>query len=318
MSPAGTREAPAPAAGPRWLDERLARGELIIIDGAMGTELQARGVPMHGITWSAHALLEHGDVTREIHEEYIRAGADVIIANTFSTARHMLEPVGLGAEVGALNRRAVALACEARDAVAERPIAIAGSISNFMADERDAYWLDPARLRATFDEQASLLAAAGADLLALEMLERPAVARVALEAAKATGLPVWAGISARTSPEDQSKMVVFDYPEVDIRDLIETVVDCGPGVVNVMHCEFAHTVMGLQVVREAWRGPLGAYPNAGTFHRPQWEFRSVAEDEIVAAARSWVREGAQIIGGCCGLGPAHIRALCRADLRHGG
>ena len=97
------------------LQARIGRGEVIILDGATGTELQSRGVPMHGFAWSAAALDTHPETVRAVHEDYVRAGADVIITNTFATARHVLEPAGLGERVRALNQRAVALAQEARE-----------------------------------------------------------------------------------------------------------------------------------------------------------------------------------------------------------
>ena len=93
--------------GVSQLGERLAAGEVIIIDGAMGTELQRRGVPMDKVAWSAAAIASHPDTIREIHEDYIRAGAEVIIANTFGAARHVLARASLGERVGELNRRAV-------------------------------------------------------------------------------------------------------------------------------------------------------------------------------------------------------------------
>ncbi|HYA50783.1 MAG TPA: homocysteine S-methyltransferase family protein, partial [Streptosporangiaceae bacterium] len=66
---------------------RLADGELVIIDGGMGSQLQAEGVPMDEVAWSARANLDHPDVVQRVHEEFIRAGAEVIIANTFAASR---------------------------------------------------------------------------------------------------------------------------------------------------------------------------------------------------------------------------------------
>ena len=90
--------------GPDWLNAKLTAGEILIIDGAMGTELEARGVPMHAKAWSAAAIKTHPDVVRETHADYIRSGARVIISNTFATGRHMLEPADLGDEVANINR----------------------------------------------------------------------------------------------------------------------------------------------------------------------------------------------------------------------
>src|ERR1700730_12497971 len=114
------------------LARRLAVGEVIILDGAVSTELQRRGVPVDKSSWFGFANLGHIDVVQSLHEDYIRAGADVIIANTHSTSRAGLEPAGLGNRVEEVNRRAVEAALRARDAVADRPVAVAGSISSFI------------------------------------------------------------------------------------------------------------------------------------------------------------------------------------------
>ncbi|MGH6932345.1 MAG: homocysteine S-methyltransferase family protein [Dongiaceae bacterium] len=115
--------------------ERLARGDVIILDGAMGTELQHRGVPMDHVAWSARALATHPGVIRSIHEDYVRVGADIIITNSFGASRHVLEPAGLGDSLADLNRRSVTLAKAARDrAAGGRDIAIAGSISSWVAE----------------------------------------------------------------------------------------------------------------------------------------------------------------------------------------
>jgi S-methylmethionine-dependent homocysteine/selenocysteine methylase len=114
----------------RTLGERLARGDVMILDGGTGTELQRRGVPMDGVAWSAAAMLHHGDTLREIPADYIRAGAVIITTNIFAAARHVLVPAGLGDRVRELNRTAVALARDARDRPAGgRDVRIAGSIS---------------------------------------------------------------------------------------------------------------------------------------------------------------------------------------------
>ena len=83
-----------------WVQRRLSgEGLPLLIDGGMGTELEKSGVPMDGKVWSARAMLSNPDKVRDVHERYIRAGAEAIITNTFSSARHMLEPGDLGAEV---------------------------------------------------------------------------------------------------------------------------------------------------------------------------------------------------------------------------
>src|SRR5207244_2280037 len=159
------------------------------------TELQARGVPMDDAAWCGVANLECGDVVRQVHEDYIRAGAAVVIANTFSTDRSRLEEAGVGDRVEEVNRRAVEAALEARERAGRPEVVVAGSLSRAAAFAIDRKPLPggPARLREVYSEQAGILAAAGVDLFALEMITGVEHGEPALEAARATGLPLWLG-----------------------------------------------------------------------------------------------------------------------------
>ena len=79
-----------------------------------------------------------------------------------------------------------------------------------------------------------------------------------------------------------------------------------------MHSEIDITQSAITRISEKYKGPIGAYPNAGYWERPQWIFvDQVSPDDYLQKAKSWVEKGAQIIGGCCGIGPKHIRALTR-------
>ena len=116
----------------KTLEARLAGKEVVILDGAVGTQLQKMGVPMSNLAWAATALQTHPYTVRLMHENYIRAGVDIITVNSYSAARHNLAPLGLGDLTCELNLRAVVLAREARDRCAkERPVYIAGSVSNY-------------------------------------------------------------------------------------------------------------------------------------------------------------------------------------------
>ena len=114
------------------LRQRIDGGEVIILDGAVGTQLQALGVPIGLTAWAAIALHSHPDTVRQMHETYIKDGVDIITTNTFSSGRHCLEPLGKGDLTRELNLRAVVLAQEARERAAkDRPVYIAGAISNY-------------------------------------------------------------------------------------------------------------------------------------------------------------------------------------------
>jgi S-methylmethionine-dependent homocysteine/selenocysteine methylase len=188
-------------------------------------------------------------------------------------------------------------------------VAIAGSMSDFITDRDNPDWLSETRLRATFREQAELLAEAGVDLLALEMMQEPEIAIPAIEAAIDTGLPVWVGCSCR-QVGDEGRLGFFDFPERDFRELLDAIDGLPVGVIGIMHSEVPDVVPGIDMVRERWSGAMAVYPESGFFTMPNWQFVDIiSTDDLVNEARGWREKGVQLIGGCCGIGPAHIEAL---------
>ena len=292
-----------------WLENRiLGDGPPLIIDGGMGTELEKSGVPMDGKVWSGRAVLSHPDAVRQIHEEFITAGAEVIIANTFAAARHMLEPGGLGDYVSEINLNAVKLAQQARENVAAEPVAIAGSICEW-APTDDPHWNTPEAVGQSSREQAELLAEAGVDLIALEMCEQTEFSVAATEAALEVGLPVWIGMSAKTHKGCNS-LSVFDYEELDFESLVKGLAVYPAMMMNIMHTPVPDINEAMRIVRKYWNGPVGIYPESGYFTMPNWQFVDVIEpEELAKSAQSWIDEGVRMVGGCCGLGAEHIAAL---------
>ncbi len=289
------------------LRQRLDEGEVVILDGAMGTELERRGVPMDDAAWSAAALITHPDTVREVHEDYVRAGADVIITNTFATARHVLEPAGMGERFRGLNARAVTLAKEAREAATERPVSIAGSISTFTARYDYSYEPRAEKARANYREQAEVLAESGVDVLALEMMRDLEQTTYAVEEAVTTGLPVWVGFSCKTTGEGTP--VLWDG-ENTLAEALQRIPSLGASLVSIMHTLTEDTPAALREVTGRWPGPVGAYPHSGEFIMPNWQFTDmISPEDFAAEARGWLDAGARLIGGCCGIGPEHVRLL---------
>ena len=111
------------------LQGRLAAGETILMDGGMGSEIERRGV-ISPTTWSGGSMLTHPEVVRDIHQEYIEAGAEIIITNTFSTGRDVLEEGGLEHKVAEANKLGIEAAVQARrNAGTEDSVVIAASVS---------------------------------------------------------------------------------------------------------------------------------------------------------------------------------------------
>ena len=293
------------------LQERLDGKDVIILDGAIGTELQLRGAPMDGMAWCAVATKTQPDMLRGLHEDYIRAGADVITSNTYSSCRHVLEAAGLGDETVEINRRAVELAREARDAVADRPVWVAGALSCFTAGLDHDRRPDAELAKANYREQAEVMAEAGVDVIVLEMMMHSERAAAAVEGAASTGLPVWVGFSCRSGDDGDVMMYPHSGDIERFAEVIPKVLAAGGSVAGVMHSTIEDTGPALDVLREHWSGPLLAYPESGEeFVMPIWQYHElVSPDALAAACADWVAKGVQIVGGCCGTRVDHIRAL---------
>lgn len=300
------------------LELSLKAGKLIVIDGATGTELERRGAAMHDKAWCAMATLTAPELLRGVHEDYIRAGARLITANTFSTNRLMLEPAGLESHFETLNRRAVELACQARERTGTiGRVAVAGSMSHQVpliggGDQRDHHAIpSPEVAAAYFREMAEVLAESGVDLILLEMMSDPALANPAMAAAVATGLPVWVGFSVRAG--EAGTPVAYARPELDATAMFDAIALEGVRVAGIMHSPVNLIASTLELLKQRWSGPLMAYPDSGYFEMPHWQFVDIIPpDDFVAFSRPWIAAGVQIVGGCCGLGVEHIKALTAA------
>jgi len=302
--------------------ERLAAGRVLLVDGGTGSELRRRGFALDPCAWSAPAALTDFDLLRSIQSDYIAAGADVISTNTFAAARFVLEAAGLGDRTAEVVRRAVAAAREARDA-SGRDVAIAGSMSCLPPRFDPGGYPAGHRESAAYRELAEGLAAEGVDLIALEMLEDTEHAARACAAARATGLPVWLGVSCRLS--DDGALVAFDFPETRLGRVLDALLPFGPDAVNVMHSPPGAVAPAIRAIGARSRGVLGAYPeleggitgfatdramSGGDSAQPgaRAARATLSPTELAALASYWIGAGARIVGGCCGATPSHVRA----------
>ncbi len=297
------------------LAERLAGGELVIIDGAMGTELERRGVPMDDLAWSGAAAIDYPDQVLAAHNDYIDAGAQAIITNTFGMSPFMLGATRYAEQAEEGLRAAVRLAKKARDETGRTDVVIAGSISTMQAggdvdNPRPAP--TPEVALESFRLMTRVFVEEGIDAVALEMLQDTRRAPLAMQAAKESGLEVCLGVSCSRSATTD-KLVAFDFPDTEFSDVLDALLPMEPDIVNVMHCDISVTLDALDMVKARWAGPLGVYPESGYFAMPNWNFVDViSPEDLVREAKRWVAHGVRLVGGCCGLGPDHIRALSAA------
>jgi S-methylmethionine-dependent homocysteine/selenocysteine methylase len=291
------------------LKTKLERGDIIILDGGTGTEVQARGVPMSGESWCADANATHGDVIAGVHSSYIAAGADAIIANTFATSALSFNAFGRDDDLLQLDRLAVQ---HAKAAAKDVPVAgsistmrpvIAGTDRTSMQQEWNA-----ADAKELFRRKAQNLKDCGVDFIAMEMMRDCDYSVLATEAAMETGLPVWIGLSFEKRGDGQ--LAGFGREDQLMEDVIARHAALKPAAISIMHTSINDMQPALECLKKKWDGPLGAYPESGYFKMPDWQFVDiVSPDDLVAAARHWQGLGVMIFGGCCGLGPQHIKAL---------
>lgn len=305
---------------------RLDGGGTVILDGGTGTELQRRGAPMDPAAWCGPATLGNDKLLTEIHADYVAAGAEIITANTFAASRLMLSGAGLGHMTGEITRRAVEAALTAREQTKTGArVVVAGSLSHMVPVAPGTAVVDPSKIASTaelsdaFHEMAGNLKAAGVELILLEMMYVPARIKLVVEAALATGLPIWYGLSARR--DDSGRAISFDWlSETPLEDVITCIPENGIDAAGIMHTSAEIVGEGIAALRKRFKGPLTAYPDSGYFEMPDWQFIDVITPErLQRFAEAWIRSGVQVVGGCCGLGPDHVRAVVRArDAVRGG
>ena len=289
---------------------KLARGEIIILDGGTGTDIQRRGAPMSGETWCADVNLTHGDIVKEVHLDYIAQGADIVTANTYATSPLNFSHIGRVDDVNKIDAVAVAIA---KAAVADSDVCVAGSMSTMRpmqlgTDRNDlaVEWPEE-EARALFAMKAKGLKDAGVDLIMMEMMRDADYAILACEAALATGLPVWIGIAVEKREDGQ--LAGFGRSDQLLSNFAQALAALKPDVICIMHSSPEDTGPAIEILKQSWSGPIGAYPESGYFKSPDWVFTEITPAELLGSAKTWQQQGVTIFGGCCGIGPAHIAAL---------
>ena len=292
--------------------DKIDNGHVVLLDGGTGSEIERQGVRMNELAWCGIAHLEQPEVVRRVHESYIHAGADVIIANTFGTAPHILRRLGLEDQIAEINQSAVRLALQARDNTGQ-DVCVAASMSSTPAFDSIRMPTDD-EAREGYLRQAELLVEAGAELIIAEMMRDIDNARIVVGAARSTGIPVWTGFSAFINDDnDVTNYVSIRGLELEIlsfKKMAQEVLSVGCDAAGVMHTSVHHTGPALTELNKLWGGPVFAYAESGHFIPPSWKFEDIISPQAyLGYARQWINQGVQVIGGCCGIGPEHIRVL---------
>ncbi|HXZ19985.1 MAG TPA: homocysteine S-methyltransferase family protein [Candidatus Acidoferrales bacterium] len=293
------------------LRETLKRGRTVILDGAIGTEILRRNV-----SWADHQLSTKPEFVRGIHEDYIRAGADVISTNSFQLSRralcnhfrddahrHHIGAKDLDERAGLLLAASVRLAVEAREKVAaKRPVAVAAAITTLEWCFRPDLVPADEQARREYREIFGVVKQNGADLVLFETVNSIGEAKVAAEVAHELGLPCWVSfVPARTGKLFTGETLGDAVEAMQKKNVDAVLLNCAPP---------DDITTGMKELQPRAKIPTGAYAHIGRFNPPEWMFT----DEYPPAkyqkeCAEWKKTGARILGGCCGTTPEHIAAL---------
>ncbi|MGB7202849.1 MAG: bifunctional homocysteine S-methyltransferase/methylenetetrahydrofolate reductase [Pyrinomonadaceae bacterium] len=281
--------------------ELLDSDHVYVFDGAVGTRLYTKGIYINRSYDELNLVAP--DLVREVHEEYINAGADIIETNTFGATRHKLQPYGLESKLRDINIAAVKVA---REAAGER-VFVAGAVGplGLRIEPYGPTSFDEAK--DMFKEQVEALLDGGVDLFILETFSELQAIEQAIRAVRElSDLPIVAQMTIQmdgnttfgTTPATFTKKL--DELGVEVIGL-----NCGMGPTHVLNA--------LEVMRGVTDKPLSAQPNAGLPRDVQGRQFYMGSPEYMAEfSRRFVQSGAKFVGGCCGTTPTHIKMIASA------
>ena len=296
------------------LEKKLTAGDTVILDGGMGTELEKLGASIDEDLWSGRCSIDNPDIVYKAHQNFINSGADVITANTYASTPISMNEYGYGDQIEQWNKISVNIARKVAD-ISKQEIVVAGSVSTFGSWDK----FEPAYLKPGFNQQINILSDAGVDLIILEaMTSSTRTIETILECSYASNLPVWLSISCALNREKNKLMLGYqesiNHSEAFFYDDFEVAINkfknLYSGPLLVAHSDFKVTNKAIIDIKKNYKGIIGAYPNNGFFKKPLWNVvNNIEPNDYYEEAKLWVNNGAQIIGGCCGIGPSHIKAI---------
>jgi homocysteine S-methyltransferase len=286
---------------PATLDERV-----VLLDGGLATELERRGHDLSSRLWSARLLVDDPDAILDVHRAYFAAGAEVATSASYQVS--FGEFARLGVDAAPMLRRSVDLAVRARDEHGAGWVAASvgpyGAVLADGSEYRGDYGLSVAQLRDFHGPRLHVLAAAGADVLAVETLPRLTEVEAVLTELTDIGMPAWLSVTSAGGRTRAGE---------PLADAFAMAGDCAPVFAVGVNCLAPDEVAdALQVAARDSGKPGVAYPNSGQAWDAEARCWTGPAAFTAAAATEWVAAGGRLLGGCCRVGPSEITALRHA------
>lgn len=283
---------------------------ITLLDGSIGQEVVKRAGETPTPLWSTQAMIDHPDLVEQVHLDYLRAGATVISTNTYAVLRDRLARVGLEDQMGALTDAAIAAAQRARVTCGRGRIAgVVGPLVQSYRPDLSPPAPEAARIYA--EPVAHLKDQV--DLLLLETMASVDQAEGSLRAASGQGLPVWLAV---TVDDADGSSLRSGEP---LADLAPLVAHFQPDAL-LINCSRPEVIAPALEVLKTFGLPFGAYANGFTAISEGFLQEAPTVDALSARhdlgpeayadfIMDWIAQGATIVGGCCEVGPEHIRAM---------
>tara|TARA_Y100000748_G_scaffold236655_1_gene200689 strand:- start:438 stop:1364 length:927 start_codon:yes stop_codon:yes gene_type:complete len=300
------------------IQDRLNNNGIIILDGGIGGELQKLGASMDKELWAGKCTIDNPELVKKVHASYISSGADVITANTYATPPISMREHGYSEFINEWNTKGVKLAKSVAES-SEQNISVAGSVSTYGSWDR----LSEDELIPGFKEQIKILSDAGADFLILEAMSSALnTVETLVKCSLDTNLPVWLSISCALDKKTDKLMLGYQesiekntksFLYNNFEKSIQSIEKIHKGPILIAHTDLTIINRALYELKRNFSGIIGAYPNVGYFEKPTWNFmeKEITSNQYLYEAKSWIKSGAQILGGCCGVGPSRIKAISK-------
>jgi len=284
--------------------------QVTLIDGGMGQELLKRSGAKPSPLWSAQVMMDYPDIVRDLHADFITAGARVITLNTYSATPERLARDAEESMFESLQKTAIEIALSAREKAAVEGVRIAGCLPPLVASYRPDQAPRDDIMLATYQRIVEVQQPC-VDLFMCETMASIREANAALSAAKDTGLPVWVGLTVA----DDSSVKLRNGDELS--DAVQQMDELG-ATAKLLNCSKPEAISASWQTLSSGSGPIGAYANGftsisalepgGTVDSLEAR-HDLGPQNYADFVMQWVEQGAQIVGGCCEVGPAHIAAI---------
>lgn len=282
------------------LDAFISENEVVISDGATGTNLIARGLP-NGVT-AEHWVLENPDAIMQLHRDFVESGSQIILTSTFGASAIRLKHAGLEDRFREVNSKAVQLA---KNAAEGSDVLVAGSIGPLGEMLKPLGLVEVEDAQKFYADQANILVLEGVDLIVIETQFDITEAQAAVEGVRSVSD---IGLICSFSFDRGTKTMMGVSPSkfaqaMDSYDLSALGINCGKSLEDNRNC--------LEELREATHLPIWYKPNAGLpeINNEGKAVYSLTPEQMGAAAKEWPRLGANFIGGCCGTSPLHLKHI---------